>query len=188
MENVKTNSLNTQKELNVHTDTVKEEDTMTTEKLKNYLENMKALERSIENHQRNLSELRSRTFEQYIEQESYRAHKYGIRVKSSRIADPTAYMGIYGREAFEKGRQSQIDEEERKLRAKKHLYKRIHAAIGKLSTPAKEIITRRYLEGEKIEEIAKTMGLSRATGFRRLNAALEELTRLFEMLQAKGAA
>ena len=36
---------------------MKEEDTMTTEKLKNYLENMKALERSIENHQRNLSEL-----------------------------------------------------------------------------------------------------------------------------------
>ena len=109
-------------------------------------------------------------------------------MKSSRIADPTAYMGIYGREAFEKGRQSQIDEEERKLRAKKHLYKRIHAAIGRLSTPAKEIITRRYLEGEKIEEIAETMGLSRATGFRCLNAALEELTRLFEMLQAKGAA
>ena len=40
MENVNTNSLNAQKELNVHTDTVKEEDTMTTEKLKNYLENI----------------------------------------------------------------------------------------------------------------------------------------------------
>ena len=45
-----------------------------------------------------------------------------------------------------------------------------------------------YYEGEKIEEIAETMGLSRATGFRRLNAALEELTGLYETLQTKGAA
>ena len=112
MENADINSLNTQKELNVHTDTVKEEDTMTTEKLRNYLENMKALERSIENHQRNLSELRSRTFEQYIEQESYRAYKYSLnnaRLSVFRIMLPAADDGSPDYDYMEQYTQHQIN-------------------------------------------------------------------------------
>ena len=51
----------------------------------------------------------------------------------------------------------------------------------------KELIVRRYVDGERVEETYKSLGISRATAFRRLEAGLMHMADLYRDLYERAA-
>lgn len=63
--------------------------------------------------------------------------------------------------------------------ARLQLYEKMRAAIGKLSTDDQAIITSYYFENKSLEEVGKTLGLSKSWTCRKHARAMEKLSDVF---------
>ena len=54
--------------------------------------------------------------------------------------------------------------------------------IDQLAEQEKEIIVRRYVQGERVEDVYESLGISRATAFRRLEAGIMHLAGMYNKL------
>ena len=105
----------------------------------------------------------------------------------SKPANPTEALGMYGRKQFEQERDYELRSEQRRQAVKQALLWQLNSLIDRLDEKEREIIVRRYVNGERIEEIYKGMAISRATAFRRLEAGILHMADLYRELYEQAA-
>ena len=94
---------------------------------------------------------------------------------------------MYGRKQFEQERGYELRSEQRRLAAKQALLWQLDRLIEKLDGKEQVMIVRRYVNGERIEDIYKGMDISRATAFRRLEAGIQHMADLYRELYEQAA-
>ena len=86
---------------------------------------------------------------------------------------------MYGRVLFERERDAQLRAEECRLMEMQALLWQIDSLIEHLDAQEKAFIQRRYVDGERVENFYKELGVSRATAFRRIENAIAQLADLY---------
>lgn len=79
---------------------------------------------------------------------------------------------VYGRQQFEQERDFELRCEQRRMAGTQALLWQLNSLIDKLDAKEREIIIRRYVDGMRVEDVYKSLSISRATAFRRLEAGL----------------
>ena len=94
---------------------------------------------------------------------------------------------MYGRKQFEQERDYELRSEQRRMAVKQALLWQLDRLIEKLDGKEQVMIVRRYVNGERIEDIYKGMDISRATAFRRLEAGIQHMADLYRELYEQAA-
>ena len=63
----------------------------------------------------------------------------------------------------------------------------LNSLIDRLDEKEREIIVRRYVDGVRVEELYETLGISRATAFRRLEAGILRMADLYREMYEQAA-
>ena len=155
--------------------------------MRNLMEHYRNLKGRVEDCKEKIQRIRSWTFEEYIDANTHRSTLGESRLNSSKPTNPTEVLGIYGRKQFEQERDYELRSEQRRMAVKQALLWQLDRLIEKLDGKEQEMIVRRYVNGERIEEIYKGMTISRATAFRRLEAGIQHMADLYRELYEQAA-
>ena len=131
--------------------------------------------------------IKSSNFDDYIEEKTHRSTLGESRLNCSKPANPTEALGMYGRKQFEQERDYELRSEQRRMAVKQALLWQLDRLIEKLDGKEQVMIVRRYVNGERIEDIYKGMDISRATAFRRLEAGIQHMADLYRELYEQAA-
>lgn len=130
----------------------------------------------------NIRRIKSARFEEYIEEKTCRNPLSETRLHSWKPSSPTETLGMYGRKQFEAERDAQLRSQQRALAARQALLWQLDSLIAQLGEPEKQLIVRRYVQGERIEDVYASLSISRATAFRRLENGISHLAALYGKL------
>lgn len=155
--------------------------------MRNLMEHYRNLKGRVEGCKEKIQRIRSWTFEEYIDAKTHRSTLGESRLNSGKPANPTEALGMYGRKQFEQERDYEIRSEQRRLAVKQALLWQLDRLIEKLDGKEQEMIVRRYVNGERIEEIYKGMDIPRTTAFRRLEAGILHMADLYRELYEQAA-
>lgn len=150
--------------------------------MRDLLEHYRKLRGGLEACKGNIRRIKSARFEEYIEEKTYRNPLSEIRLHSGKPSSPTETLGMYGRKQFEAERDAQLRSQQRTLAARQALLWQLDSLIAQLGEPEKQLIVRRYVHGERIEDVYAALGISRATAFRRLESGITRLAALYREL------
>ena len=146
--------------------------------MRNLMEHYRNLKGRVEGCKEKIQRIRSWTFEEYIDAKTHRSTLGESRLNSGKPANPTEALGMYGRKQFEQERDYELRSEQRRMAVKQALLWQLDSLIEKLDGKEQVMIVRRYVNGERIEDIYKGMDISRATAFRRLEAGIQHMADL----------
>lgn len=155
--------------------------------MRNLMEHYRNLKGRVEECKEKIQRIRSWTFEEYIDANTRRSTLGESRLNSGKPANPTEALGMYGRKQFEQERDYELRSEQRRMAVKQALLWQLDSLIDRLDEKEREIIVRRYVYGERIEEIYKGMDISRTTAFRRLEAGILHMADLYRELYEQAA-
>ena len=128
------------------------------------------------------SEIRAvqeRNFDNYIADNAYPARRLGANVQTSGIADPTAGLAVTGYERFTREKQRDLKRLVTAYRDHQRFTRLARLCFKQMPTDEVSLLRRHCLCGESIAAIALDIGLSRATGYRRYDDAIEHFTNLY---------
>ena len=152
---------------------------MDTKQMKVLLERYGRLKIRIENSQNKIRRIRAYSFEEYIEEKTYRSSLGERRLQGVKPSNPTETLGIYGRGQFERERDAQLRAELFRQREMQALLFQMNSMIEQLDAQERVFIQRRYVDGERVEDFYRELGVSRATAFRRIESAIAQLAELY---------
>lgn len=155
--------------------------------MRNLMEHYRNLKGRVEECKEKIQRIRSWTFEEYIDAKTHRSTLGESRLNSGKPANPTEALGMYGRKQFEQERDYELRSEQRRMAVKQALLWQLDSLIEKLDGKEQVMIVRRYVNGERIEDIYKGMDISRATAFRRLEAGIQHMADLYRELYEQAA-
>ena len=155
--------------------------------MRDLMEHYGKLKGGLETCRENIRRIKSSTFEAYIEEKTYRSTLSESRLSSGKSSNPTETLGMYGRRQFELERDHQLRSEQRRMAVKQALLWQLNNLIDRLDEKEREIIVRRYVDGERIEDVYDALGISRATAFRRLETGIQHMTDLYRELYEQAA-
>lgn len=155
--------------------------------MRNLMEHYRNLKGRVEECKEKIQRIRSWTFEEYIDAKTHRSTLGESRLNSGKPANPTEALGMYGRKQFEQERDYELRSEQRRMAVKQALLWQLDSLIEKLDGKEQVMIVRRYVNGERIEDIHKGMDISRATAFRRLEAGIQHMADLYRELYEQAA-
>ena len=155
--------------------------------MRNLMEHYRNLKGGVEGCKEKIQRIRSWTFEEYIDANTHRSTLGESRLNSGKPTNPTESLGMYGRKQFEQERDYELRSEQRRMAVKQALLWQLDRLIEKLDGKEQEMIVRRYVNGERIEDIYKGMDISRATAFRRLEAGIQHMADLYRELYEQAA-
>ena len=150
--------------------------------MRDLLEHYRKLRGGLEACKGNIRRIKSARFEEYIEEKTYRNPLSETRLHSGKPSSPSEPLGMYGRKQFEAERDAQLRSQQRTLAARQALLWQLDSLIAQLGESEKQLIVRRYVHGERIEDVYASQGISRATAFRRLESGITRLASLYREL------
>ena len=128
------------------------------------------------------SEIRAvqeRNFDNYITDNAYPARRSGANVQTSGIADPTAGLAVTGYERFVREKQRDLKRLVTTYRDHQQFRRLARLCFEQMPADEASLLRRHCLHGERITAIALDIGLSRATGYRKYDDAIERFTDLY---------
>lgn len=155
--------------------------------MRNLMEHYRNLKGRVEECKEKTQRIRSWTFEEYIDAKTHRSTLGESRLNSGKPTNPTESLGMYGRKQFEQEWDYELRSEQRRMAVKQALLWQLDSLIEKLDGKEQVMIVRRYVNGERIEDIYKGMDISRATAFRRLEAGIQHMADLYRELYEQAA-
>ena len=155
--------------------------------MRNLMEHYGKLKAGLDTCKGNIRRIKSSTFDEYVEEKTYRSTLGESRLNSSKSSNPTEMLGMYGRQQFEQERDFELRCEQRRLAGIQALLWQLNRLMDQLDAKEREIIVRRYVEGMRVEDANKELGISRATAFRRIEAGLMHMADLYRELYEQTA-
>jgi len=147
--------------------------------MRSMLASYKRLMGDVETRMGNIRRIGSCSFEAYIAGRMLRSSMGESRLRERGRGGSTEALGIGGRKEFERERDWQLGQEVLRMEEHRALLERLDRVIGCLDDEEKELIIRRYVQGESVDKVYESMGLSRATAFRRIESAIEKLAGMY---------
>ena len=135
----------------------------------------------------NIRRIKSSTFDEYVEEKTYRSTLGESRLDNSGLSNPTEMLGMYGRQQFEQERDFELRCEQRRLAGIQALLWQLNHLMDQLDAKERDIIVRRYVDGMRVEDANQELGISRATAFRRIEAGLMHMADLYRELYEQTA-
>lgn len=135
----------------------------------------------------NIRRIKSSTFDEYVEEKTYRSTLGESRLNNSKSSNPTEMLGMYGRQQFEQERDFELRCEQRRMAGMQALLWQLNRLMDQLDAREREIIVRRYVEGMRVEDANQELGISRATAFRRIEAGMMHMADLYRELYEQTA-
>lgn len=135
----------------------------------------------------NIRRIKSSTFDEYVEEKTYRSTLGESRLNNSKSSNPTEMLGMYGRQQFEQERDFELRCEQRRMAGMQALLWQLNRLMDQLDAKEREIIVRRYVDGMRVEDANQELGISRATAFRRIEAGLMHMADLYRELYEQTA-
>ena len=155
--------------------------------MRNLMEHYGKLKAGLDTCKGNIRRIKSSTFDEYVEEKTYRSTLGESRLDNSGLSNPTEMLGMYGRQQFEQERDFELRCEQRRLAGMQALRWQLTRLMDQLDARAREIIVRRYVEGMRVEDANQELGISRATAFRRIEAGLMHMADLYRELYEQTA-
>lgn len=135
----------------------------------------------------NIRRIKSSTFDEYVEEKTYRSPLGESRLNNSKSSNPTEMLGMYGRQQFEQERDFELRCKQRRMAGMEALLWQLNRLMDQLDAKEREIIVRRYVDGMRVEDANQELGISRATAFRRIEAGLMHMADLYRELYEQTA-
>ena len=155
--------------------------------MRNLMEHYGKLKAGLDTCKGNIRRIKSSTFDEYVEEKTYRSTLGESRLNNSKSSNPTEMLGMYGRQQFEQGRDFELRCEQRRLAGMQALLWQLNRLMDQLDAKERDIIVRRYVDGMRVEDANKELGISRATAFRRIEAGLMHMADLYRELYEQTA-
>ena len=155
--------------------------------MRNLMEHYGKLKAGLDTCKGNIRRIKSSTFDEYVEEKTYRSTLGESRLNKSKASNPTEMLGMYGRQQFEQERDFELRCEQRRLAGIQALLWQLNRLMDQLDAKEREIIVRRYVEGMRVEDANQELGISRATAFRRIEAGLIHMADLYRELYEQTA-
>ena len=155
--------------------------------MRNLMEHYGKLKAGLDTCKGNIRRIKSSTFEEYVEEKTYRSTLGESRLNNSKASNPTEMLGMYGRQQFEQERDFELHCEQRRMAGMQALLWQLNRLMDQLDAKEREIIVRRYVEGMRVEDANQELGISRATAFRRIEAGLMHMADLYRELYEQTA-
>ena len=155
--------------------------------MRNLMEHYGKLKAGLDTCKGNIRRIKSSTFDEYVEEKTYRSTLGESRLNNSKASNPTEILGMYGRQQFEQERDFELHCEQRRLAGMQALLWQLNRLMDQLDAKEREIIVRRYVEGMRVEDANQELGISRATAFRRIEAGLMHMADLYRELYEQTA-
>ena len=150
--------------------------------MRDLLEHYRKLRGGLETCKGDIRRTRRSSFDAYIEEKTYRSPLNETRQRGGKPSSPTEILGMYGRKQFEVERDFQLRKLQRRMAERQAILWQLDNLISQLEEQEKEIIVRRYVQGERVEDVYESLGISRATAFRRLEAGIMHLAGMYNKL------
>ena len=155
--------------------------------MRNLMEHYGKLKAGLDTCKGNIRRIKSSTFDEYVEEKTYRSTLGESRLDNSGLSNPTEMLGMYGRQQFEQERDFELRCEQRRLAGIQALLWQLNRLMDQLDAKEREIIVRRYVEGMRVEDANQELGISRATAFRRIESGLMHMADLYRELYEQTA-
>ena len=155
--------------------------------MRNLMEHYGKLKAGLDTCKGNIRRIKSSTFDEYVEEKTYRSTLGESRLNNSKSSNPTEMLGMYGRQQFEQERDYELRCEQRRMAGMQALLWQLNRLMDQLDAKEREIIVRRYVEGMRVEDANQELGISRATAFRRIEAGLMHMADLYRELYEQTA-
>ena len=155
--------------------------------MRNLMEHYGKLKAGLDTCKGNIRRIKSSTFEEYVEEKTYRSTLGESRLNNSKASNPTEMLGMYGRQQFEQERDFELRCEQRRMAGMQALLWQLNRLMDQLDAKEREIIVRRYVEGMRVEDANQELGISRATAFRRIESGLMHMVDLYRELYEQTA-
>ena len=155
--------------------------------MRNLMEHYGKLKAGLDTCKGNIRRIKSSTFDEYVEEKTYRSTLGESRLNNSKTSNPTEMLGMYGRQQFEQERDFELRCEQRRLAEIQALLWQLNRLMDQLDAKEREIIVRRYVEGMRVEDANQELGISRATAFRRIEVGLTHMADLYRELYEQTA-
>lgn len=155
--------------------------------MRNLMEHYGKLKAGLDTCKGNIRRIKSSTFDEYVEEKTYRSTLGESRLNNSKSSNPTEMLGMYGRQQFEQERDFELRCEQRRMAGMQALLWQLNRLMDQLDAKEREIIVRRYVEGMRVEDANQELGISRATAFRRIEAGLMHMADLYRELYEQTA-
>ena len=155
--------------------------------MRNLMEHYGKLKAGLDTCKGNIRRIKSSTFDEYVEEKTYRSTLGEGRLNNRKSSNPTEMLGMYGRQQFEQERDFELRCEQRRMAGMQALLWQLNRLMDQLDAKEREIIVRRYVEGMRVEDANQELGISRATAFRRIEAGLMHMADLYRELYEQTA-
>ena len=155
--------------------------------MRNLMEHYGKLKAGLDTCKGNIRRIKSSTFDEYVEEKTYRSTLGESRLNNGKFSNPTEMLGMYGRQQFEQERDFELRCEQRRMAGMQALLWQLNRLMDQLDAKEREIIVRRYVEGMRVEDANQELGISRATAFRRIEAGLMHMADLYRELYEQTA-
>ena len=155
--------------------------------MRNLMEHYGKLKAGLDTCKGNIRRIKSSTFDEYVEEKTYRSTLGESRLNSSKSSNPTEMLGMYGRQQFEQERDFELRCEQRRMAGMQALLWQLNRLMDQLDSKEREIIVRRYVNGMRVEDANQELGISRATAFRRIEAGMMHMADLYRELYEQTA-
>ena len=155
--------------------------------MRNLMEHYGKLKAGLDTCKGNIRRIKSSTFDEYVEEKTYRSTLGESRLNNSKASNPTEILGMYGRQQFEQERDFELRCEQRRMAGMQALLWQLNRLMDQLDAKEREIIVRRYVDGMRVEDANQELGISRATAFRRIEAGLMHMADLYRELYEQTA-
>lgn len=155
--------------------------------MRNLMEHYGKLKAGLDTCKGNIRRIKSSTFDEYVEEKTYRSTLGESRLNNSGPSNPTEMLGMYGRQQFEQERDFELRCEQRRMAGMQALLWQLNRLMDQLDAKEREIIVRRYVDGMRVEDANQELGISRATAFRRIEAGLMHMADLYRELYEQTA-
>lgn len=83
--------------------------------MRNLMEHYGKLKAGLDACKGNIRRIKSSTFEEYVEEKTYRSTLGESRLNNSKSSNPTEMLGMYGRQQFEQERDFELRYEQRRM-------------------------------------------------------------------------
>ena len=155
--------------------------------MRNLMEHYGKLKAGLDTCKGNIRRIKSSTFDEYVEEKTYRSTLGESHLNNSKASNPTEILGMYGRQQFEAERDFELRCEQRRMAGMQALLWQLNRLMDQLDAKERDIIVRRYVDGMRVEDANKELGISRATAFRRIEAGLMHMADLYRELYEQTA-
>ena len=155
--------------------------------MRNLMEHYGKLKAGLDTCKGNIRRIKSSTFDEYVEEKTYRSTLGESHLNNSKASNPKEILGMYGRQQFEAERDFELRCEQRRMAGMQALLWQLNRLMDQLDAKERDIIVRRYVDGMRVEDANKELGISRATAFRRIEAGLTHMADLYRELYEQTA-